>query len=296
MQQQELLPFEFQGSILRVERDEDGEPVFHAGDLCAMLGYANPRDAVAQHVEPCDVVKRDVTYPDATGKQRKTQLENWVREPGLWCLILGSHAANALPIRRWVTAEVLPAIRKTGGYRVKDSAARPKTPSIAQQLAAHPLRLRLLNELERERNPEKREAIHQQLAHASGLLGLPTPDKDKIGFDHVPEPVPSIVQEFWEVYDFLGGSAKLNHAINAQFIAINLTHFQRVAAAAKVKIPPLSDLRRALVDSLDPRYVGNKPVQSRLHRDHNRTAQAGQCLPESIRCWLFEPVQPPPPS
>lgn len=72
----ELQSFEFQAHPLRIEADEDGEPLFHAGDLCAILDYVNPWDAINRHLEECDLVKREVTYPDAIGKQRKTQIEN----------------------------------------------------------------------------------------------------------------------------------------------------------------------------------------------------------------------------
>jgi prophage antirepressor-like protein len=114
----QLIPFQFETFQLRVEVDDDGEPVFHAGDLCAMLGYANPRDAVARHVEEEDVVKRD------TLTEGGTQLATWVREPGMWSLILGSHAPNAKPVKRWVTAEVLPSIRKHGVYLTEEAKAK----------------------------------------------------------------------------------------------------------------------------------------------------------------------------
>jgi prophage antirepressor-like protein len=83
-----------------------------------MLGYANPRDAVARHVEEEDVVKRD------TLTEGGTQLATWVREPGMWSLILGSHAPNAKPVKRWVTAEVLPSIRKHGVYLTEEAKAK----------------------------------------------------------------------------------------------------------------------------------------------------------------------------
>jgi prophage antirepressor-like protein len=108
--------FDFQSHVLRIELDENGEPLFHANDLCAILGYANPWDALARHVEPCDLVKREVTFEDATGTQRKTQMANFVREPGMWSLLLGSHAPNAKPVKYWLTHDVLPSIRKHGYY------------------------------------------------------------------------------------------------------------------------------------------------------------------------------------
>jgi prophage antirepressor-like protein len=116
-----LIAFAYQDAPLRVETDTDGEPLFHAGDLCAILGYANPRDAVRRHVDPEDVVKRDTL--SAGGLQETT----WVREPGPWSLVLGSETSAAKPVKRWVTAEVLPSIRKTGGYQA---------PALADELSA----------------------------------------------------------------------------------------------------------------------------------------------------------------
>ena len=60
-------------------------------------------------------MKRDT--PTTSG----TQSMNWVCEPGMWSLLLASHAPNAKPVKRWVTSEVLPSIRKTGSY-----AAQPR--------------------------------------------------------------------------------------------------------------------------------------------------------------------------
>lgn len=67
-------------------------------------------------------------------------------------------------------------------YWTQGSASRPGAvrPSIAQQLSAHGVRLRLLDKLERETNPAKCRAIHDQLSHVSRLLGLATPPLDGI--------------------------------------------------------------------------------------------------------------------
>lgn len=96
---------------VRIQNDEAGNPLFQANDLCSLLAYKNPHDAVRRHVETDDLVKREVI--DARGR---TQLANFVREPGMWALILGSETEQAKAVKRWVTSEVLPAIRKTGRF------------------------------------------------------------------------------------------------------------------------------------------------------------------------------------
>jgi prophage antirepressor-like protein len=110
------LSFSYQNHPLRVEQDTDGEPLFHAGDLCSLLKHTNNRLAVRQYVDEEDVTKRYTLT--AGGRQESI----FVREPGMWSLILGSHAPGAKPIKRWVTSEVLPAIRKTGQYAMPGSA------------------------------------------------------------------------------------------------------------------------------------------------------------------------------
>jgi prophage antirepressor-like protein len=121
-----VVAFSFQDAPLRVERGADGEPLFHAGDLCAILGYANPRDAVRRHVDAEDVVRRDT--PSAGG----IQTAKWIREPGMWALVFGSETAAARPVKRWVTAEVLPSIRKTGTYTAPGATVAALTEQVAR--------------------------------------------------------------------------------------------------------------------------------------------------------------------
>ena len=105
---------------VRVMTDAQGEPLFHVGDLCDLLEHVNPREALRRHVETDDVTKRDVI--DRLGR---TQLANFVNEAGMWSLLLGSHAPNAKKVKRWVTGEVLPAIRKTGRYIAPQAQPEP---------------------------------------------------------------------------------------------------------------------------------------------------------------------------
>ena len=92
--------------------EEQGSSLFCAADICRALQYANPRDALARHCEEGDVVKRD------TPTQSGVQPISYVTESGLYALIFGSKMPAAKEFKRWVTSEVLPAIRKSGGYMV----------------------------------------------------------------------------------------------------------------------------------------------------------------------------------
>lgn len=100
----------------------DNEPWVVGIDIAAALGYKNPRDALYKHVDSEDkgVAKRDTLG----GKQDMTI----INESGLYSLILSSKLPSAKRFKRWVTSEVLPALRKTGSYTVPEAAPRVLTP------------------------------------------------------------------------------------------------------------------------------------------------------------------------
>ena len=93
--------------------DSEGEPLFCGRDVAMALGYGNPQKAIRDHVEEDDRTKRSLI--DALGREQLTTLVN---ESGLYALIMGSKLEGARRFRHWVTSEVLPAIRKQGGYMV----------------------------------------------------------------------------------------------------------------------------------------------------------------------------------
>ena len=99
---------------IRTMSDEQGEPLFCGKDVCDALGYSNGRDAVRKHVEGED--KTTVAICD-TGSNYKTQAI-FINESGLYSLILSSKLESAKRFKHWVTSEVLPSIRKQGGYMV----------------------------------------------------------------------------------------------------------------------------------------------------------------------------------
>lgn len=100
-------------------------PLFVAIDVATALGYAVPKTAVAKVVDAEDIVKAEIT--DSMGR---TQTVNCVTESGLYALIFGSKLESAKRFKRWVTSEVLPAIRRNGQY----NTACPATITPAEQL------------------------------------------------------------------------------------------------------------------------------------------------------------------
>ena len=101
---------------IRTLSNEQGEPLFCAKDVAEALGYKLARKAVQDHVDRDDVLKRNLI--DSLGRK---QLTFFINESGLYSLILSSKLDSAKRFKHWVTSEVLPSIRKQGGYMV----ARP---------------------------------------------------------------------------------------------------------------------------------------------------------------------------
>lgn len=96
------------GEIRTVE--VDGEPWLVGKDVARALGYSNPRKALADHVDGED---KGVTKCDTLGG---TQEMTVINESGLYSLVLSSRLPGAKRFKRWVTGEVLPSIRRHGGY------------------------------------------------------------------------------------------------------------------------------------------------------------------------------------
>ena len=107
------------GNIRVVENS--GEPWFVGKDVAEVLGYTNPSKALADHVDADDKLNNETLL--SLG-----QRGGWlINESGLYSLILSSKLPTAKKFKRWVTSEVLPAIRKTGSYKTpKQSSDRDK--------------------------------------------------------------------------------------------------------------------------------------------------------------------------
>ena len=105
------------GTIRTVEIDNT--PYFVGKDVAEVLGYSNPRDALAKRVDDED---KGVANCDTLGGKQQLTVIN---ESGLYSLILSSKLPKAKEFKRWVTSEVLPAIRKHGVYAVDEVLENP---------------------------------------------------------------------------------------------------------------------------------------------------------------------------
>ncbi len=90
--------------------EKDGEFFFIGKEVAEKLGYSNTRDALVRHVDIAD--KADVVFHD--DRQRRSMVS--INESGLYSLILSSKLPQAKEFKKWITTEVLPSIRKNGGY------------------------------------------------------------------------------------------------------------------------------------------------------------------------------------
>lgn len=133
----DLIKFDFQGNQVRTIM-RDNEPWWVAKDVCKILGYKDPTTAIRSH---CRGVPKLHPLDTAGG----TQNLRIINEPDLYRLIIGSNLPEAEQFENWIFEEVVPQIRKTGGY----SLNMPKT--LPEALRAYATEI------------EKREQVEQQL-------------------------------------------------------------------------------------------------------------------------------------
>lgn len=106
----EIQRFDFKGASLRTLTDEAGEPWFVLKDCMSILDLGNPTETVKMFDED-EFGTAEVI--DSIGRRQQAYI---ISEPGLYRLVMRSRKPEAKEFQRWVTHEVLPAIRKTGGY------------------------------------------------------------------------------------------------------------------------------------------------------------------------------------
>lgn len=156
-----LIPFSFEGQAVRVlTRGED--PWWVLADVCRVLEIANPRDAASR----LDDDEKGVATTDTLGGPQNLSIIN---ESGLWSLVLTSRKEAAKRFKKWVTAEVIPAIRRTGGYML---AAPDETPEALALRA-----LTVLNATVERQKRQLAEALPKvealdRIATADGSLSI----------------------------------------------------------------------------------------------------------------------------
>lgn len=157
-----LTPFTFPDSGAQVRTVTiDGAPWFFATDVCAVLEITNVGNVLARLD---DDEKDSIRLTDGNRGNPNRAI---ISEPGLYAVILRSDSPAAKPFRRWVTGEVLPALRRTGSY----SMAVPSSFAEALELAAAQQReIEASNARVAELEPQA--AKYQAVLDADGLIGM----------------------------------------------------------------------------------------------------------------------------
>ncbi len=139
MKEIQIFKNELFGNI-RTMTNEKGETYFVGKDVAEALGYSDPQKALKMHVDNEDKLTRQIVV---SGQRRNII---FINESGLYALVLSSKLPTAKAFKRWVTAEVLPQIRKTGGYiPTHDADGRALTNeevlALADQIVGRTLKL-----------------------------------------------------------------------------------------------------------------------------------------------------------
>lgn len=121
----EIQKFDFKGAALRTLTDEAGEPWFVLKDCMSILDLGNPTETVKMF-DKDEFSTTEVI--DSIGRRQQTYI---VSEPGLYRLVMKSRKPEAKEFQRWVTHEVLPSIRKHGGYMAGQERMTPEQMALA---------------------------------------------------------------------------------------------------------------------------------------------------------------------
>lgn len=237
------------GSIRCVEKD--GEEWFVGKDVATILGYSKPLDALSRHVDEDDSVIYGVT--DSIGRVQQTKLIN---ESGLYSLIILSELPSARKFKKWITSEVIPSIRKTGGYGIPQMSQSELILKIAQ------------NNVELERRiaaaESKTEAVSEKLDNALDVFTLPAAENWK---DEMNRIINRMIEEHnlnyglfrRKLYDELENTACCNLGsrqarLRGRMEKAGATYAER-QAITKIDVISRDDKLKAIFDGIVRKYM-----------------------------------------
>jgi len=260
----ELKPL-YNGRIGRVRGhksagNETYEPPFRGTVVISQNAVVDASDAVLQRIVH---LYFDKSHHSVEGSIAGKQLENW-------------------PVDQ-LSGFVLAAVRRE--KKIMD-ALTEYTVGYEAMLKAHPN----LKSMRICKNHAQIMALIDALEHVVPISA----EQKRLAFDHITQMAVArqrainadhpVVQEFWELFDFLDGEGegipRLNHSRDDQLIAVSLPHFMAVASQRGInKVPSLSDLKRLLPESRARKFVAYKSVNSQI------TVRDNQGV--TVKCWVF---------
>lgn len=141
----------------------NNEPWFVGKEIAEILAYKEPNKAITRHVDEDDRTKHPIT--DNLGRTQETYIIN---ESGLYSLILKSKLPQAKQFKRWVTSEVLPAIRKHGAYMTDQT--------LEQALTSPDFLIQLANELKKEKDRSRQLEAEKSVLTVENMVMKPKAD------------------------------------------------------------------------------------------------------------------------
>ncbi len=145
-----------------------GVPYFVLSDVCRVLGLSNPT-MVAKKLDLDERAKSDLGL-----QERNVTIIN---ESGLYAVILRSDKPQAKPFRKWVTSEVLPSIRKTGGYQIKPTDELRQKNILIREQNAKIRTAQLLYKIADKTETDYKQVLHARITHLlTGEYLLPLPE------------------------------------------------------------------------------------------------------------------------
>lgn len=239
--------------------ESQGEPHFVAMDLADVLGYSDA-EALTRRLDEDERQNLQIVGFGPRGV-------SVLNESGMWSAILGSNKPEAKRFKKWVTAEVLPAIRKTGSYSVKGPDRLTQTLKASDKAAA------LIGQIRAATDDEARRVLYMGLVECCQTLGTHAPTLESLR-PLVPQDPPAVAQ-FWAVVDALAAvhQVELNHARRAGLVALALKQVSDAAQANGLLID--ERVRQVLRHSASRPFVGVRTVNSAI-------------TGKSVKCWLFQ--------
>lgn len=259
----QLFAFEQNDSLssVRVVTSEQGEPLFVATDIASALEYRDAHNMMRN----LDDDEKGTHIVSTLGGNQELSV---ITESGVYSAILTSRKPSAKKFKKWLTSEVLPSIRKTGGYQ-RDGLSLNKR--VELQRYSH----KLLSDISKTPDPYIRNMLYQDLQAVRGWLGTDTPPLDSLILSGVADDSLEIVEAFFNAICYLEQHGELvnQHAPKTQ-LAVHIDSFLALCEQHNIPMVKGRTLTRALRQS--PRLIA-------ASHNVNSTQLSGKVL----KCWSF---------